>query len=268
MRCAATNWFNKECRKVNRRSHVRNALALVLGLVFLPWASAQQPASQDALPAGESVLDRYVEATGGAAAYKSRTSETVTGTLELAAAGLTGQLRVHVKPGLMRTSIELPGVGLIERGVKDGVAWSSDPFAGPQIDQGFEGEFMVANALPGATARWREVYKTVETTGIEDVNGEPAYRVVHTLGKGGALTGFYGVASGLLLKFEFTAQGAALAQLMEEYQQLGGTLTPTRVVTTMMGQRVSVIRFTSAETNVEIPDERFDLPEAVKALVK
>jgi hypothetical protein len=267
MRCAATNWFNEGVQEVNRRSHVRNALGLVLGLVFLPWAAAQQAAPQDALPAAESILDRYVEATGGAAAYKGRTSEAATGTIELAAAGLTGQLRVILKPGLMRTSIEIPGVGLMEQGVKDGVAWANDPFAGPRVVQGSEAEFLIRSAVPGSAGRWREVYKAVETTGIEDVNGEPAHRVVHTFGQGGALTGFYSVASGLLLKLEFTVQ-APIAQLMEEYAELAGILTPTRVVTTMMGQRVSVIRFTSAEANVEIPDERFDLPEAVKALVK
>jgi hypothetical protein len=84
-----------------------NALGLVLGLMFLLWASAQ-PVSQNALPAAESILHRYIEVAGGAAAHKSRTSETLTGTFELAAAGITGQLPVILKPGLQRARIEFP----------------------------------------------------------------------------------------------------------------------------------------------------------------
>lgn len=245
---------------MNRRSHLRNALGLVLGVAFVPWALAQNAA----LPSGESILDRYVEVTGGAAAYKSRTSEVTTGTLEISAAGLTGQLRVLVKPGMLRTTIELPGVGVVDRGAKDGVAWESNPISGPRILEGFEAKLVLSGAQPGATGRWRELYSAVSVTGIEDVNGKPAYRVVHTLGTDGSLTGFYGVDSGLLVKLAFGPGGE---QFYEGYADLSGVLTPTRVVTMAQGQR-TVLTFTSVETNVEIPDERFDLPEGVKALLK
>jgi hypothetical protein len=247
---------------------MHDALALVLSVIVLSWTNAQQAVSQDALPAAESILDRYIEATGGAAAYESRTSETLTGTFELAAAGVTGPLRMILEPGLQRSTIELPRIGRIEQGVKDGVAWANDPLAGPRILEGFEAEFAIVNAHPGRAARWREQYKAVETAGIADVNGESAYRVVHTLAKGGSLTAFYSVASGLLLKVEYSTARGPLAQFMEEYSDLGGILTPTRVVTTTRGQRVSVLRLESVEANVEIPDERFDLPEAVRALLK
>lgn len=192
----------------------------------------------------------------------------LTGTFELVAAGLTGQLRVILKPGLRRTSIELPGVGLIEQGVKDGVAWANDPEAGPRVLQGFEAELAIVNAHPGSVALWREQYKTVETAGVEDVNGEPAYRVVHTLAKGGSLTGLYSVASGLLLKVEYAAAQGPFTQVMEEYSDFAGVLTPSIVVATTMGQRVSVVRLSSVQVNVEVPDERFDLPEAVQVLLK
>jgi hypothetical protein len=251
---------------VNRRSHLRAALGLILGLAFLPRVMAQEAASRAELPSGESILDRYVEVTGGAAAYKSRTSEAVTGTFAITAAGLTGQLQAFLKPGLHRLRIELPGVGVIESGVKDGVAWANDPFAGPRIVTGFQAELAIGSARPGAAAYWRERYPTVKTTGIEDVNGEPAYRVVHTLAKGDSLTGLYSVGSGLLLKLEFSAE-VPVEQFLEAYAGVEGILTPTRVVQMAAGQRI-VMTFTSLETNVEIPDERFDLPEGVQALLK
>jgi hypothetical protein len=249
---------------VNRRSHLRNALGFVLGLAFLPWAMGQQAAPPADLPSGESILDRYVEVTGGAAAYESRTSEVTTGTLTIAAAGITGQMRMLVKPGLLRVTIELPGVGVIDRGVQDGVAWESNPIMGPRIVEGLEAKLMVAGAQPGGTGRWREMYSAVNATGIEDVEGKPAYRVVHALGTDGSLTGFYGVDSGLLVKLVIAP---GVEQLYEEYAELGGILTPIRVVTRAPGQQ-SVLTFTSVEANVEIPDERFAFPESVQALLK
>jgi len=225
---------------------------------------AQEAAPAADLPSAESILDRYVEVTGGAAAYESRTSEVMTGTLTIATAGITGQVRMSIKPGLLRGTIELPGVGVIDRGVKDGVAWESNPIAGPRIVEGLEAKLMIMGAQPGASAHWREHYTAVETTGIEAVNGRPAYRVVHSLGADGSVTGFYGVDSGLLAKL---AIGPAVEQVYEEYANLGGILTPTRVVSTAPGQR-TVLTFTSVEANVEIPDERFALPENVQALLE
>jgi hypothetical protein len=251
---------------MNRRSHVRTALGLVLGLVFLPCVMAQQAASPGALPSAESILDRYVEVTGGAAAYRSRTSETTTGTFTIVAANLTGPLRSFLKPGAARTTIELPGVGRIDSGVTDGVVWAADPFAGPRILSGFQAEFALANARPGAAAHWREQYSSVEASGIEDVNGQPAYRVVHTLAKGNSLRGFYSVDSGLLLKLAFTAE-APVEVFFEEYSRTEGILAPKRVVQMAAGQRI-VMNFTALEANVEIPDEQFAPPEAVQVLLK
>jgi hypothetical protein len=248
---------------MNRRSHLRNAL---FSLAFLPWVAAQEAAPRADLPSAESILDRYVEVTGGAAAYKSRTSETTTGTFTIVAANLTGQLRASVKPGMVRTTIELPGVGRIDSGVTDGVAWAEDPFAGPRILTGFQAAFAIANARPGATADWREQYSSVEVTGIEDVNGEPAYRVVQTLAEGESLRGFYSVDSGLLLKLAFTAE-APVEIFYEEYARVEGILTPTSIVQMAAGQRI-VMNFTSLEVNVDIPDEQFAPPEGVQALLQ
>jgi len=256
---------------VNRRSHMRSALAVILSLGYLPWAMAQEAASGDDLPPAASILARYVEVTGGAAAYDGMTSQVATGTMELAAAGLTGQLQIFTKPGLQFTSIELPGVGIVESGVKDGLAWENSALTGPRILEVAEAEFTILNARPDAALNWREVYASAETTGMEDVNGEAAYRVVQTLGGGTPITSLYSVDSGLLLKNELTLNtqlgNIPIEQFVEEYQDFGGVLTPSRLVMMQLGQRI-VITVTSAEANVEIPDERFDLPEAVQAILQ
>ena len=251
---------------MNRRFLLRNAFGWALGLAFWPWAMAQQAAPSADLPSAQSILDRFVEVTGGAAEYRRRTSEVMTGTFGIPMAGITGQLQSFIKPGETRTIIELPGVGRIEQGVNDGVAWETNPVTGPQILSGFAAELSIVNARPGAWAYWREQYATVETTGVEDVNGEAAYRVVQTLGKGGSVTAFYSVDSGRLVKQAFAA-AVPIEQFYEEYADLNGVFGPTRIVTMTSGQRV-VIGITSMEANVDIPDERFALPEGVQAILQ
>src|SRR5690606_11982663 len=125
------------------------------------------------------------------------------GTMEIAAAGLTGQLQISTRPGLQRTRIELPGVGVLESGVNDGVAWDNNPLTGPQIVQGVPAALAIANARPDAPLHWADAFASVETTGIEDVNGEPAYRVVQRSAAGDSIASLFGVQSGLLLKSEF-----------------------------------------------------------------
>jgi hypothetical protein len=255
---------------MNRRSQIRNALGLVLGLAFVPWTMAQDAPAGDELPSAESILDRYVEVTGGAAVYESRTSEAISGTFEIVAAGLVGQLQLLIEPGMQRTSIELPGVGLLESGVKDGLAWENTAITGPRILEGSEAELAILSARPGAAARWREQYSTVETAGRGDVNGEPVYRVVQTLSTGDSLTSSFSVDSGLLVKNELTLPtplgDIPVEQFFEEYSDFDGILSPSRLVMLNAGQRI-VMTFTSGEANVDIPDERFDLPEPVQAIL-
>ncbi|MEJ2245167.1 MAG: hypothetical protein P8Y80_03620 [Acidobacteriota bacterium] len=55
--------------------------------------------------------------------------------------------------------------------------------------------------------------------------------------------------------------------MMLEYKEFEGVLSPTRLIQNAAGQNIT-ITVDSLETNVDIPDERFNLPEAVQALVK
>jgi hypothetical protein len=196
----------------------------------------------------------------------------VTATVEIAAAGLTGTLEILTRrPGLQRATTALPGVGVMESGVNDGVVWENNPLTGPRIVDGTQAALALANASPDAPLHWAEAFSSVETTGIEDVNGEAAYRVVQTPSDGNPIASFFGVDSGLLVKHEFalaTPVGTMpIEQFIEGYSDAGGILTARRVVVRQAGQQ-SVINITSVEANAEIPDERFDLPEAVQALLE
>jgi zinc protease len=232
-------------------------------------SSATTPAAD--LPSAESILDRYVEVTGGREAYESRKSEVAHGKMEIAAAGISGELTSYARPGLQYVVIELTGVGKIEQGVKGDIAWENSILQGPRIKTGDELQATLRDATFNAPIHWREMYPTVETVGIEPINGEDAYRVLQTPVEGNAVTTYYSVKTGLALKSSMTMASQMgdipVEAAMLEYKEFGGVLYPTRLNQNAAGQNIT-ITIDSVEINEDIPDERFDLPEAVQALVK
>ena len=256
--------------------HLRRGIiigfALLVGLspaMLGQESSATAPATE--LPSAESILDRYVEVTGGREAYEKRTSEVAHGKMEMGAIGISGELKSYSKPGLQYLVIELTGVGKIEQGVKDGIAWENSILQGPRILTGDELAATLRDAVFNGPIHWRKIYPTVETVGIESINGEDAYRVLQTPADGNAVTMHYSVKTGLAIKLATTVANQLgnipVEAIMSEYKEFEGILAPTKVVETAAGQTIT-ITVDSMEMNVDIPDERFDLPEAVKALLK
>src|SRR6266700_1310927 len=102
----------------------------------------------DELPSAESLLDRFAQVTGGKQAYESRKTEFTKGTMEAAAQGLRGTvLRYMDGGGNYYSSLEIAGIGLVETGVHDGIAWERSDILGPRIMEGAER----AHALREAT---------------------------------------------------------------------------------------------------------------------
>ncbi len=254
------------------------SMGIIIGITLMaglsPVIPGQEPAATAPaanLPSAESVLDRYVEVTGGREAYERRKSEVAHGKMEIAPAGISGELTTFSKPGLQYVVIELAGVGKVEQGVKDDIAWENSILQGPRIKTGDERLATLREAIFNAPIHWREVYPTVETVGIESINGAEAYRVLQTPVEGNPVTTYYSVETGLAIKSEAilaSQMGNIPVEVtMSEYREFEGVLSPTRMIQKAAGQNVN-ITVDSVEINADIPDERFDLPEAVQALVK
>ena len=87
----------------------------------------------------EAILDKYVEVTGGRAAYEKIQTEVSTGTLEITSMGLSGALTSYrAAPDKSYTVIDFTGMGKAEEGSNGVVAWSNNPGEGPRIKQGDE----------------------------------------------------------------------------------------------------------------------------------
>jgi zinc protease len=250
----------------------RFALVLALSGAGAGWIFAQDAAKAD-LPKAETILDHYIEVTGGKAAYQKRTSEIQTGTFEVPAAGLKGSVTIYsAPPDKSFTSVDLGGIGKMESGTIDGMAWQNNAMTGAQVKSGQEKAESLREANFYATLNWRDLYPSVETKGLETVDGEECYKVEETPKDGKPVTLFFQKKSGLVVKRETVAVSQQMGEvpvevMVSDYKDFGGILTPTKITQKAMGQEFT-ITVDSIKVNEAIPPEKFDPPAEVKALLK
>jgi zinc protease len=248
----------------------RRFAVMPLALMVLAWALPAM-AADEAPPAAETILDRYVEVTGGKAAYEKHKTEIETGKLEFTALGLKGPLTSYsAEPGQHYSSLDLEGVGKVEMGVSGGVAWENNSISGPRIKTGEEERQALRDARINAPNHWRELYSKATTAGAEIVEGEDCYKVLLTPAEGNPVTMYFGKKSGLMKKTTVVAtspQGDIPAEMIvSEYREFGGILLPAKTIEKAAGQEFT-ITIDDVKVNQEIPPERFELPSGIKALL-
>src|SRR5882724_3473202 len=132
-------------------------LVLILAASAVAGFAQEAPVSAP-LPKAESILDRYIEVTGGKAIYEMRKSEVTVAKLEMAAQGIKGTLTVFaMAPDKVYTTMELEGVGKIESGVANGVSWEKSFMQGPRIREGAEKVDSLRDATFNAPLHWRKL---------------------------------------------------------------------------------------------------------------
>jgi hypothetical protein len=242
----------------------RYLVAALAGIASFAFAQTEP------LPKAETILDHYIEVTGGRAAYEKRKNQIETGMIELKAQGLKGTvLRYAADPAEAYSVVEIEGVGKIEDGLDKGVAWDKNPMLGPKIKTGQEKAQYVREAAFNSPIHWRELNSKVETVGTETIDGELTYKVVLTPTEAPTETMYFQKKSGLAVKTVTTVVStmgeAPVEMFASDYKTLGGILVPTKITEKLAGQEI-VITLSDVKTNQPIPPDRFDPPAEIKAL--
>jgi hypothetical protein len=246
--------------KVGVASRVLPAFALA--------ALCSQMAAQT--PPGSAILDRYIEVTGGRAAYENLHTEIRTATMELAGKGMKFSVTIYrAAPDKSYSIVEMPGLGNAEEGTNGTVVWSRSAMQGPRIKEGDEREMTLLAAAFNADLLWREFYSSAENNGLEDVEGEPCYKVDLTSKNGNKQTRYYSKKTGLMTKSAMTLKtqmgDIPTESLVSDYRSEGGILMPHKTVTKMAAQEL-IMTVESVKPNAPIEPSRFDLPDEIKAL--
>jgi outer membrane lipoprotein-sorting protein len=237
-----------------------SCVLIAAGLVF----------AADDLPKAETILDKAVEATGGKAAYQKIHSEISHGSMSIS--GMTGEATTYkAAPDKVMTEIVFQGLGTVQEGSDGKVAWSNSAMQGPHIKEGEEKEVALLMAKFDGEANWHSIFTKAETAGVESVDGKDCYKVVLTPKAGKPMTRFYEKESGLLRRSVMTMNSPmgeiTVESTFDDYQKTGDILSPHKMTNKAMGQQFA-ITIDKVEYNTEIPASKFDLPDAVKALMK
>jgi hypothetical protein len=248
------------------RRHLAPAIVLA-GLV----SSQAIAAAEEPLPKAEDILDKFVEATGGKAAYEKVHNEMWTGTFEFVGKGIKGTATAYrAEPKKTLTTIELEGVGTIVEGTDGETAWTNSSLQGPRLKEGDEKAIAIREATFRGPIVWRKLYKQAEVTAVETVDGEPCYKVILTPNEGKPQTEYYAKKTNLMVKMVMTLaspMGEIPAETtLSDYQEQNGLRSPRKVHQKALGQEF-LITIESVKYNIDLPKDRFDMPAEVKALV-
>lgn len=247
----------------------------VLG-VALPASSAFLPgcrgADGDKTPKADFILDKYVEVTGGKAAYGRIRNRHIQAAAEYVGENVTMDMTIYeALPGKRYVLTVTKPFGTIEEGVHGEVAWAISPLSGNRIKEGDQRDWDLRRAFFHPHLEWRKFYKQAKFLGIVPVNGKPCYKILATPHVGAPETRFYDTESYLLVKKETTAIRPNKEELyetfFEDYREVDGVLIPHKWTQTRDGEQKLEYIITSIQHNVEIPPGRLDLPDEIQTML-
>jgi hypothetical protein len=246
---------------------MKRSLTLGFALAF-----AGALAAADELPKGEVLLDKFIEVTGGKAAYAKVHSDMTVGVMEFKQMGMKGKVTTYAaEPDKKYSEVVLEGMGKMQEGVSNGVAWSLSSMQGPHIKDGDEKAETMLQAKFNSDLNWRDQYTSAQTVGVETVEGKECYKVVMTPKVGKSSMRWFDTKTNLLVKMTMTSKspmGEVQADsVVSEWRKEGELLMPHKI-TTKVATMELVMTVESVQHNADIPKEKFEVPPEVQALIK
>jgi outer membrane lipoprotein-sorting protein len=246
----------------------------VAGLIqLLPQLARADEAAEKK---GAALMDKYVEATGGKAAYEAVKTRVLKGQ-QVLPNGDTGKFQSYwAYPDKFRSIVEVP-FGTLERGSDGKTVWISFP-TGATILQGAQRVAVLRDSPRERFGRWRELYQKAEYVGDEDVDGTPCSKVALTLKpldpkvRELPINVFLAKDSGLIVKWisEYTAQEEGNDQgnlvvtiSVSDYRKVGDLRIAHQMKIDFQQQELN-IKVEEITLNATIPADKFALPDNVK----
>jgi len=221
------------------------------------------------LPSGESLMQKYIDRSGGADAYAKAKNVAMSGVVQMPAQNISGTVEIYEEGEKSYTGMEFAGIGKIEEGYDGKNGWQNSVLQGPRLLEGDELVSAKRAAQLSVLTSWHDIYKSAETTGSEDIDGKPAWKVTMTPKEGMPETFYFDKDSGMLVRiaavFSTALGDISTDSTMADFRQVEGILTPFVMTEKAMGQNI-VLKFNRIGYNVTMPPGRFDMPEAVRAV--
>jgi hypothetical protein len=223
------------------------------------------------LPSARTVIDRHIEAIGGREAVLAHSSTHASGTMSMAASGVSGVVDVYAaKPNRSLLKLTLGGIGEVLEGFDGTVGWSVSAITGPMLTLGKELEQKKFDAAYDADLHDTARYKSMQTLEQTTFDKRPCYKVSLVHLDGTEDIDYYDVQTGLRIATVETRESPMgpvnVTLSYGDYKKFSDVLVPTTMTLATMGVQ-QVLTFTSVEFD-NVPASIFDPPAAIKALIK
>ena len=262
---------------ISPKTALRIALPTLLIVGVTPVAALETAPALISVDEDESrakaleIINRHIEAIGGADAIRAHTSVTQTGSMAIPAAGIEGTLTVMNRaPNLFSVNIEVPDMGSMATGYNGEIGWSSNPIEGATKFEGEQLRDIQIQADYINVLNTERHYEEISYDGVRAFAGQQANVVKLVDSDAKETLQLYSVESGLLigvLATQSTTMGdVEVSSELSEYKAFGDLKFATRTI-----QLAGVQAFEILVKNVsydEISEEAFALPPAIKALTE
>jgi hypothetical protein len=243
----------------------------MLALLFAPLLVVAEDVEGDAKKGAE-IVDKFVEATGGKAAYEKFTNRYQKGSFQVPAMGLSLPTESWAAaPNLMYFIASSPELGSIERGHDGEHFWENTVMTGPRLLEGAELAEAKLEAEFDGIARWRDLYESAVYVGDDSVNGAMCAKVVMTSKEGINQDFYFDSGTQLLTKVVFISESPMgeipIEVLISDYHDVDGIKFAFKSTISVMGQERIVV-VDSLAHNVELPEGVFDMPADVLELMQ
>lgn len=230
---------------------------LAVGVLF---AQQQQPD----LPAAASVIDRFLDASGGKSALAKHKTRYSRGTLEMSAMRLKGTIELYQKaPNKQLSAMNMPGFGLVQEGFDGEVAWSRDPATGLREKKGAELASTRLFAHFHRTLMMRELYPVTEVKGGAAVEGRNTWLIEARPVEGHPEKWYFDKETGLLVRTNIEREGPhgrlQVEADMEDYREVDGIKLPFRMKQRAAGASITIV-IEEIRHGVAIDDAKFAKP--------
>jgi hypothetical protein len=243
-------------------------LAICVSCQSLSWARD----GASTMPSAQSVVERFVQVTGGREAYSSIQTRRMSGTVEVHSSGIKGTTTVLITPTAGKIQSDLPGVGTSIQGYNGDVAYYIDPSTGPRILTGREREVCIQQLTVNAEISL-DGFASAEVVGIENVGKSPCYKLELKSPAGDISHRYFDVDSGLLRRTVAPSDASTGTLMLRVSYDDYNTAPPIKrsMKTVLLVGDPSVLtietRYDKVEHNVEISPAELELPDSIKALL-
>jgi hypothetical protein len=246
-------------------------LALAPALSFAQEKPAEtKPAAtaETRLPLADEVLDKYVEALGGKAAFEKLSSRVMKGDFELTTMGVTSAAEIYAKaPNKWLLTINVPGFGLVQQGYDGASGWAQDPQTGLRDLRGGELESVKRSAEFNQPLKLKALFPKLEVKEKSKVGEREVYVLEATPAQGSPEKLYFDTQTHLLVRADVEVEGpqgkTAFEISFDDYKEVDG-IKLAHTVSRSSPVISFVIKVEEIKHNVPIEDSKFQKPAPEK----